>query len=90
MVQNTFKMVKLSIPEHITPLNKNYHLRTHPENLHFFTFSQFYGSRKVLPRGVLSKNSYLKVLPLDYFDKLDAFCTISDLHTSSTKEITSV
>ena len=57
-VQNTFKMLKLSISEHIRPKNKNYHLRTHPENVYFSTFYDFHGVQKALPGGVLSKNSY--------------------------------
>ena len=58
--------------------NQNLHQRTHPENFDFLHFYGFYVKRKVLTRGVPSKNSYLKVLPMDSLDDTDVFCTVPD------------
>ena len=64
-----------------------FHLRTHPENIYFSTFYDVHGVRKALPGGVLSKNSYLKVLPMNSLNRLDVFCTVSESNTIPIIEI---
>ena len=58
--------------------NKNFNQRTHSENLEFCHFSHSGTNWKVIPRVVLSKNSYLKVIPLKSSGNVDAFCTINE------------
>ena len=44
----------------------------------FAIFHILSAKSKVIPRVVLSKNSYLKVIPLKSSGNLDAFCTINE------------
>ena len=44
----------------------------------FASFHILTNKWKVIPRVVLSKNSYLKVIPLKSAGNLDAFCTINE------------
>ena len=78
LVQNTSKTPIPSISDHISSLKSELPPKKSFWKFDFLHFYGFYVKRKVLIRGVPSKNSYLKVLPLDSLDEIDVFCTVPD------------
>ena len=76
-VQNTSTTSKLSILDHITSLKSELPPKNSYWKTAFLWFSVILRVTISYFRKVPKKNSYLKVLPVNFWDYGDAFCTIS-------------
>ena len=77
VVQNTSTTPKLSISDHITPIQSELPPNNSYWKTAFFQFSMILRDTINYFGTISKKNSYLKVLPMHSLDHGDDFCTIS-------------